>query len=128
MYRRYNSNSRPTGHADGSSPAYDGNRTAAAGPAPREERSGNSARRAGETRRRPDQSERKQPSPVREEGFFDSLLDILPNELYNRRTKKILGLVTAEDLLLIALILLAADSDDRDGKALVFALLYILAG
>ncbi len=63
----------------------------------------------------------------RESGFFDSLLDILPSELYNRRTKKILGLVTAEDLLLLALILLVADNDDAD-KALIFALLYILAG
>ena len=69
----------------------------------------------------------KPPQRTEESGFLDSILNLLPNELYNRKTKKILGLLTAEDLLLAALILLIADSDDQDSKALIFALIYIMA-
>ena len=130
MYRRYNSNSPPRG---GGSSAPQANlrdpSRGAQGRGAEPPRTGNAqAKNSDRAKREPERAavppHADRPS---ESGFLDSLLDILPSELYNRRTKKILGLVTAEDLLLLALILLVADSDDAD-KALIFALLYILAG
>ncbi len=52
---------------------------------------------------------------------------MVPPEIYNRKTKKLLGLFTAEDLLLVSLILMTAESDNSDDTALLIALLYILA-
>ena len=65
--------------------------------------------------------------PPREEGRQKNFLfDLLPPALYNHETKKILGLINAEDLLLIALIFMFLDSDQPDHQLLVYALLYIL--
>ena len=61
-------------------------------------------------------------------GLFKSILNFIPSGIYNRETKKILGLFTAEDLLLTALIIMLADSDDNDDTALLIALVYILMG
>ena len=84
-------------------------------------------RRREQEHSRPDYIPNREPEPPpKESGFLDSLLSLVPNELYNRNTKKILGLLTPEDLLLAALILLIADSDDQDSKALIFALIYIM--
>lgn len=65
--------------------------------------------------------------PPREQGRQKNFLfDLLPPALYNHETKKILGLINAEDLLLIALIFMFLDSDQPDHQLLVYALLYIL--
>ncbi|MBQ7959818.1 MAG: hypothetical protein IJ285_01200 [Clostridia bacterium] len=50
----------------------------------------------------------------------------LPHGLYNPETKKILGFLTAEDLLLIALIFLFLEDNEGDNPLLVLALLYLL--
>ena len=128
MYRRYNS-SRPPGGARRQ-------------PAPREEdqnkreavrgqHAGKAAAEGGARGRETENYIRREPERApggsAETGFLDSILNMLPNELYNRNTKKILGLVTAEDLLLASLILLVADSGEKDSAALILALLYILA-
>ncbi len=50
----------------------------------------------------------------------------LPSSVYNPETKKILGILTAEDLLLVALIFLFLDNDDEDNWAVVLALAFVL--
>lgn len=50
----------------------------------------------------------------------------LPESLYNPKSKKIFGLITAEDLLLIALIFILLDSDREDSGLLCLAILYLL--
>ncbi len=54
------------------------------------------------------------------------LLNFIPRGFYNPDSKKILGLLTAEDLLLIALIFLFLESSDEDNPLLVLALVYVL--
>ncbi len=61
-------------------------------------------------------------------GLIQSLFKFIPPGIYNRETKKILGFLTAEDLLLTALIIMLADSEDNDDTALLIALVYILMG
>lgn len=129
MYRRYNSNSPPRGGGSAPQANLRDSSRGAQGRDAEPPRTGNAQTKNSDRAKREPERAAAPPHADRtpESGFLDSLLDILPNELYNRRSKKILGLVTAEDLLLLALILLVADSDDAD-KALIFALLYILAG
>ena len=54
------------------------------------------------------------------------LLGLLPPSLYNPETKKVLGLFSAEDLLLAALILLLLDNEENRDPMLIYALLYLL--
>lgn len=54
------------------------------------------------------------------------LLDFLPPAIYNPETQKILGVIGAEDLLLLALIFVLSESERSDSRLLVYALLYIL--
>ncbi len=51
---------------------------------------------------------------------------ILPSSVYNPDSKKIFGIFRAEDLLLVALIFLCAESDEEDNSMMILALLYIL--
>lgn len=60
-----------------------------------------------------------------EPNIVKSILNFIPPGIYNTETKKILGILTAEDLLLAALILMIADSDENDDLALLIALVYI---
>lgn len=60
-----------------------------------------------------------------EPNIVKSILSFIPPGIYNTETKKILGILTAEDLLLAALILMIADSDENDDLALLIALVYI---
>ena len=62
-------------------------------------------------------SQKKKSNPV---------LSLLPTSVYNPETKKILGIFSAEDLLLAALIFLLLDSDDTEDTVLVYLLLYVL--
>ena len=50
----------------------------------------------------------------------------IPPSLYNRETGKLFGFLTAEDLLLIALILLFAEGNNNDDSLMVLALIYLL--
>lgn len=61
-------------------------------------------------------------------GIIHSLMKFIPSGVYNRETKKLFGFLSAEDLLLVALIIMLADSDDNDDTALLIALLYIFLG
>lgn len=61
-------------------------------------------------------------------GLIKTVLNFIPPGIYDRETKKLFGIFTAEDLFLAALILMLADSDDNDDTALLIALVYILLG
>lgn len=119
MYRRYNS-SPPRGRPQNGSAARQ--HTA---PAPPQEN------KQYATEPRYNGSPPQNPEPRRdkseESGLLGSLINMVPPEIYNRKTKKLLGLFTAEDLLLVSLILMTAESDNPDDTALLIALLYILA-
>ncbi len=56
----------------------------------------------------------------------EGILGLLPPALYHRESKKILGLFSAEDLLLVALMLLFLDSENEQDSILVYLLLYLL--
>lgn len=54
------------------------------------------------------------------------ILRFLPPVFYNSETKKVLGMFSAEDLLLVALIFLLLDSKETEDSVLVYLLLYVL--
>ena len=56
------------------------------------------------------------------------ILGFIPRSIYNPDTGKILGILSADDLLIIALIILLIDNEDEceDNKLLIYALVYIL--
>lgn len=66
------------------------------------------------------------PRRKKSKGIMGLLEGFLPGAVYNPENKKIFGLLSAEDLLLVALILLFADSGDEDGNLICLALLYVL--
>ena len=72
--------------------------------------------------RRDNRFEKKNPSPV------SPLLKFIPQSIYNPDTGKVLGFLSAEDLLIVALILLLIDNrdSDEDNSLLIYALVYIL--
>ncbi len=70
----------------------------------------------------PRQEEEKTPKSQTRD--FKKLLNFLPKELYNPESHKFFGKLTAEDILLLGLILLVMDSDGD--YILALALLYIL--
>ena len=66
--------------------------------------------------------DKKPTSPV------SPLLKFIPQSIYNPETGKVLGFLSAEDLLIAALILLLIDNrnTDEDNSLLIYALVYIL--
>ena len=54
------------------------------------------------------------------------ILGIIPTALYNPETKKVLGVLSAEDLLLVGLIFLLLENEEMEDPMLLYALLYIL--
>ena len=64
--------------------------------------------------------------PPKKTGFFTKFI---PSGIYNPDNGKIFGLLSPEDLLLIALILVLLDNSDEseDNTLLILALVYILA-
>lgn len=54
------------------------------------------------------------------------ILGFIPSSIYNPETKKVLGLLSAEDLLLAAMIFLLLENEENDDPMLVYALIYIL--
>lgn len=61
-----------------------------------------------------------------ENGLQKLLEKFLPPAIYNPKTKKIFGMLTAEDLLIAALVLIFLESDEEESGLLVLALLYLL--
>ncbi len=59
----------------------------------------------------------------REKNILEKLL---PENIYNPKTKKLFGILSPEELLLASLIFLFADSDREDSNLLCLALLYLL--
>ncbi len=59
---------------------------------------------------------------------YGPLLGMIPRNIYNPDSKKILGFLSSEDLLLIALIFLFLESSDDDNPLMVLALVYVLLG
>lgn len=59
-------------------------------------------------------------------GITSLLYNLLPPSVYNHQSKKLFGFLSAEDLLLLALIFLFAESDSEDSSLLSLALMYIL--
>lgn len=92
--------------------------------------------RSGGGAPRPEQSPKPLPAmpptpnePIPKKQAFsgrDTILGLLPPSLYNPRTKKILGFLSAEDLLLAALIFLMLDSGKEEDSIMVYVLLYLL--
>lgn len=74
------------------------------------------------------QAKRHMPPPPQKSHTKNPLLGFLPPSLYNPQTKKILGIIEAEDLLLAALILLLSENEERENSLLIYALLYVLLG
>lgn len=72
--------------------------------------------------RRDNRFDKKNSSPV------SPLLKFIPQSIYNPDTGKVLGFLSAEDLLIVALILLLIDNrdSDEDDSLLIYALVYIL--
>ena len=54
------------------------------------------------------------------------ILGLGPSSLYNPETKKVLGFLSADDLLLAALILVLLDSECSDDSLLIYVLIYVL--
>lgn len=59
-------------------------------------------------------------------GISGLLQGLLPSAIYDHKTKKIFGLLSAEDLLLLALIFLFLEKDDEDNGIMVLALIFVL--
>jgi hypothetical protein len=57
---------------------------------------------------------------------FGVLKNFLPASVYNCETKKLFGILSAEDLLIVALIFLLFEKDGEDNILLILALAYIL--
>jgi len=69
------------------------------------------------------QQTHKPPSKI---NLKDLLGGFVPTSVYNPQTKKILGIFTSEDLMLVALILLLLENKDEDNQLLIVALCYVL--
>lgn len=67
--------------------------------------------------KKPEILDKKQQNPV---------LRFIPSALYNPDTKKVLGMFSAEDLLLAGLIFLLLENEEKQDDMLIYALLYIL--
>ncbi|MBQ9737762.1 MAG: hypothetical protein IJV86_05140 [Clostridia bacterium] len=65
----------------------------------------------------------RQSSGVKKNGFLQGLL---PSSIYDFQSKKLFGILSAEDLLLIALIFLFLEKEDGDNTLMILALGYIL--
>ena len=67
------------------------------------------------------------PPPPEQKQKNNPLLSFIPSSVYNPENGKILGFLSAEDLLLIAMILMFLDSEEDGDNLMVYALLYVLA-
>ncbi len=74
----------------------------------------------------PPRQDCRNPANNRQNSLGNLINGFLPPNLYNKKTKKLFGLIDAEDLLLIALILLFSENDEGNDPLVVIALIYIL--
>lgn len=87
---------------------------------------------SGSSGAKSNQQSKQNPNPQNKEqrkktkGIMGLLDSFLPSALYNRENKKIFGILSAEDLLLLALILVFADSGEDDTNLICLALIYVL--
>lgn len=88
---------------------------------PRQHRPNNGALPPVTVRERQEHSEKKREA----KNPRSMLLGMLPPSLYNQKNKKILGFLSAEDLLLAALIFLFLEQEDED-QTIILVLLYLL--
>ncbi len=70
----------------------------------------------------PKPPETKKPKPSKK----NPILGMIPPVLYHPETKKVLGIFSAEDLLLAGLIFLLLENEELEDPMIVYALLYIL--
>ena len=75
-----------------------------------------------------EETPKKEPAPAskKTETTGNIFAKFIPSSLYNSQTGKVLGVLSTDDLFLIALILLLLDNDDEDNSMLIIALIYIL--
>jgi len=66
------------------------------------------------------------PPPKTKKPAQNPVLGWIPSSLYNPQTKKVLGMFSAEDLLLAGLIFLLLENEEKQDNTLIYALLYIL--
>ena len=67
-----------------------------------------------------------EPEPPKPKKKGNPLLSFIPETIYNPETKKIFGVLSADDLLILALIILFLDSDEEGDNLMVLALAFIL--
>lgn len=132
MYRRYNTTPQnPNNMMQRASNNLPDNRTVPM-PKPRPPQSNKTSQHTAETPR--PISEKREPvkEPCKRRSKdktpYAPLLGLIPRHIYNPDTKKILGVLSSEDLLLIALIFLFLESNDDDNPLMVLALVYVLLG
>lgn len=70
----------------------------------------------------PKPPEKKKSKPVKK----NPILGMIPPALYHPETKKVLGIFSAEDLLLAGLIFLLLENEELEDPMILYALLYIL--
>jgi hypothetical protein len=54
------------------------------------------------------------------------IASLIPESIYNPKTKKVFGILTTEDLLLISLILMFLEDEDNEDQTVVYALIFVL--
>ncbi len=114
MYRRYNPQQSPPG-----------NRHSPQNTKPNHPK--NNPQSMGQKKQSQNHNPKSEPSQNKADKEHP-LTKFIPQSVYDPKSGKILGFLSAEDLLIIALILLMIDSDDgeTDNSMLVYALIYIL--
>ena len=70
----------------------------------------------------PKTPEKKKPKPSKK----NPILGMIPPALYHPETKKVLGIFSAEDLLLAGLIFLLLENEELEDPMILYALIYIL--
>lgn len=127
MYRRYDPKPRPIPDINKPPPSSESKRTA----------SGQGNMNMNQARNRYNPQMKKKVNIGVDENVSKSehrkkaihpLMKFIPQSLYNSETGKVFGIMTADDLLIVALILVMLDSGDdcEDNTMLVYALIYIL--
>ncbi len=121
MYRRYQPGA-------GTQPGKQGKPTA--GEMEKMQKQPQRQRQVGGGNQQQRQGKAPEPKPQRKEkrkeGQGNPVLNMIPPALYNRETGKVLGFLSAEDLLIVALIFLLLESKEAEDSLLVYLLLYIL--
>ena len=76
----------------------------------------------------------QKPKPVKKETdnipkkqrIANPIFNFIPSSVYNPETKKVFGVLSPEDLLIAAMILLLLENEEKENNILAYALLYVL--